>query len=136
MLTTGMEGYLKRICLLSESSGYTRVSDLADALSVNVASASKMARKLGESGYVIYRKYDRLTLTEKGLRAGKALIRRQQLIIRFLQLIGVPNDLIETEAERVEHHFSWITIVQIEKHVCFLEEQQSLKAKFVNTETL
>jgi Mn-dependent DtxR family transcriptional regulator len=44
-----------------------------------------MAQKLGESGYVVYEKYGRVSLTEKGLQVGKQLLYRHQLLVRFLR---------------------------------------------------
>ncbi|GIP31839.1 transcriptional regulator MntR [Paenibacillus sp. J2TS4] len=130
MPTPGMEDHLEQIYLLSRTKGYTRVSDVAEALAVNASSASKMAQKLGESGYIIYEKYGRVSLTRKGLRIGKRLLYRHQLLERFLKKIGVPEHQIESEVEQVEHHLSWSTISRIDDLVRFLEERPEWLKEF------
>ncbi|XID93837.1 transcriptional regulator MntR [Paenibacillaceae bacterium WGS1546] len=129
MTTPGMEDHLEQIYLLSLSKGYTRVSDVADALSVHPSSASKMAQKLGESGYIEYEKYGRICLTGKGSEIGKQLLDRHRLLERFLRQIGVPEQRIEREVEQLEHHFSWSTLERLRDLVQFLEDDQMFSIK-------
>lgn len=130
MPTSGMEDHLEQIYLLSRTKGYTRVSDVAEALSVHASSASKMAQRLGESGYVVYEKYGKVSLTGKGHRVGKQLLFRHKLLERFLRQIGVPEDQIESEVEQVEHHISWSTLGRIDELVCFFEEKPGFMREF------
>ncbi len=124
MTTPGMEDHLEQIYLLSLDKGYTRVSDVAEALSVHPSSASKMAQKLGESGYIEYEKYGRISLTRKGARVGQQLLDRHRLLERFLRQIGVPEQRIEREVEQLEHHFSWSTLELLRDLVHFMEADQ------------
>lgn len=124
MTTPGMEDHLEQIYLLSLDKGYTRVSDVAEALSVHPSSASKMAQKLGESGYIEYEKYGRISLTRKGARVGQQLLDRHRLLERFLRQIGVPEQRIEREVEQLEHHFSWSTLELLRDLVHFMEGDQ------------
>ncbi|WP_018751937.1 transcriptional regulator MntR [Paenibacillus sanguinis] len=124
MTTPGMEDHLERIYLLSLEKGYTRVSDVAVALSVQPSSASKMAQKLGESGYIEYEKYGRISLTGKGRKVGKQLLDRHLLLERFLRQIGVPEQQIADEVEQLEHHISWNTLELLRSLVHDLEEVQ------------
>ncbi|RED60517.1 transcriptional regulator MntR [Cohnella phaseoli] len=124
MTTPGMEDHLEQIYLLSLDKGYTRVSDVAEALSVHPSSASKMAQKLGESGYIEYERYGRISLTRKGARVGQQLLDRHRLLERFLRQIGVPEQRIEREVEQLEHHFSWSTLELLRDLVHFMEADQ------------
>ncbi|GIP36449.1 transcriptional regulator MntR [Paenibacillus sp. J2TS4] len=130
MRTPAMEDHLEQIYLLSRATGFTRVSDVAEALSINDSSASKMAQKLGKNGYILYKKYGRIWLTDKGLRVGRQLYNRHQLLEEFLHLIGVPEDQVHSEVEQIEYHFSWSTINRIQGLVRFLEEQPSVMKEF------
>ncbi|MBD2866953.1 transcriptional regulator MntR [Paenibacillus arenilitoris] len=125
MTTPSMEDHLEQIYLLSLTKGYTRVSDVADALSILPSSASKMAQKLGESGYIEYEKYGRISLTGKGTTIGKQLLDRHRLLERFLRQIGVPEQRIEREVEQLEHHFSWGTLELLRNWLHVLEERQA-----------
>jgi DtxR family Mn-dependent transcriptional regulator len=130
MSTPGMEDRLEQIYLLSRTEGFTRVSDVAAALSVHASSASKMAKRLGESGYVVYERYGKVSLTEKGHRMGKRLLCKHELLERFLRQIGVPETQIESEVEQVEHHISWSTLGRIDELVCFFEEKPEFMREF------
>ncbi|QTH40171.1 transcriptional regulator MntR [Cohnella sp. LGH] len=130
MTTPGMEDHLEQIYLLSLGKGYTRVSDVAEALSVHPSSASKMAQKLGESGYIEYEKYGRISLTRKGARVGQQLLDRHRLLERFLRQIGVPEQRIEREVEQLEHHFSWSTLELLRDLVHFMEADQGTAIGF------
>lgn len=133
MRTPGMEDHLEQIYLLSRTTGFTRVSEIAEALSILDSSASKMAQKLGKSGYVYYQKYGRICLTDKGLRIGRQLFSRHQLLERFLRQIGVPEEQIHSEVEQIENHFSWNTINRIHELVLFFEQNPTVLKKFRQT---
>lgn len=124
MTTPGMEDHLEKIYLLSLTKGYTRVSDVADALSIHPSSASKMAQKLGSSGYIQYEKYGRISLTGKGSKIGKQLLDRHRLLERFLSQLGVPEPRIQGEVEQLEHHFSWSTLELLGELVAALEQER------------
>lgn len=124
MTTRGMEDHLKQIHRLSEAQGYTRVTDVAEALSVNPSAASKMARRLAEAGYVEYEKYGWIFLTPQGERIGGQLQERKQTLERFLSRIGVPEQRVETESANLEHHFSWETLGLIREFVEKTEEHR------------
>ncbi|SMG19535.1 transcriptional regulator MntR [Paenibacillus aquistagni] len=117
MPTPGMEDYLEQMYILTLDRGYTRVTDVAEALGVHTSSVSRMARKLGASAYIVYEKYGRLSLTEKGLTAGKRLLERHEILEQFLELVGVPDPSIVDEVERMEHYISWSTINRIHELV-------------------
>jgi len=119
--TQGMEEHLIRMYRLTKETGYTRVSDVAEALFVKPSSVSKMVQRLEKSGYVMHEKYGKLVLTEKGRGIGEKLYARHQMLVRFLRQIGVPENQIEREVEHIEHAFSWGTLERIQKLMAVLE---------------
>lgn len=128
MRTPGMEDYLEQIYQLVRENGFTRISDVAAALSVNNSSVSKMAQRLVDEGYVTFEKYGRrIALTVSGLHAGEKLLRRHQLLEAFLRQLGVSEKQIEAEVEELEHHISWETLERIEHLVMVINEQSTLK---------
>ncbi|CAH8706843.1 transcriptional regulator MntR [Paenibacillus thiaminolyticus] len=136
MRTPGMEDHLEQIYLLTRAKGFTRVSDIAQALSIHDSSASKMAQKLGRTGYVQYEKYGRICLTDKGFQVGQQLFNRHQLLEKFLRQIGVQEEQIHQEVEQIEHHFSWSTIARIQELVRFFEEEPIVLREFHKRQTL
>ena len=131
MPTPSMEDHIEQIYLLIEQKGYARVSDIAEALSVLPSSVTKMVQKLDKDGFLIYEKYRGLTLTSKGLKLGKKLVKRHELLEDFLRLIGVKEENIYNDVEGIEHHLSWNSIDRISDLVLFLEENPALQTKLV-----
>ncbi|MED3662248.1 transcriptional regulator MntR [Ureibacillus sp. FSL K6-8385] len=129
MPTPSMEDHIEQIYLLIETKGYARVSDIAEALSVLPSSVTKMVQKLDKDGYLVYEKYRGLTLTPKGEKLGKRLVKRHELLEQFLRLIGVDEDKIYQDVEGIEHHLSWNSIDRIADLVQLLEENEEIVNK-------
>ncbi|WP_332646381.1 transcriptional regulator MntR [Lysinibacillus sp. 54212] len=123
MPTPSMEDHIEQIYLLIENKGYARVSDIAEALSVLPSSVTKMVQKLDKDGYLVYEKYRGLSLTPKGIKLGKRLVQRHELLEQFLRLIGVDEERIYDDVEGIEHHLSWNSIDRIADLVQLMEEQ-------------
>ncbi|MFJ7827215.1 transcriptional regulator MntR [Psychrobacillus sp. NPDC096623] len=131
MPTPSMEDHIEQIYLLIEQKGYARVSDIAEALSVLPSSVTKMVQKLDKDGFLIYEKYRGLTLTAKGMKLGKRLVKRHDLLEDFLRIIGVKEENIYNDVEGIEHHLSWNSIDRIADLVLFLDENPTLRAKLL-----
>lgn len=129
MPTPSMEDHIEQIYLLIDNKGYARVSDIAEALSVLPSSVTKMVQKLDKDGYLIYEKYRGLTLTSKGLKLGKRLVQRHELLEQFLRIIGVDEDRIYDDVEGIEHHLSWNAIDRIADLIQVLEENPEFIVK-------
>jgi len=126
-----MEDHIEQIYLLIEQKGYARVSDIAEALSVLPSSVTKMVQKLDKDGFLIYEKYRGLTLTAKGMKLGKRLVKRHELLEDFLRIIGVKEENIYNDVEGIEHHLSWNSIDRIADLVLFLEDNPALQSKLL-----
>ncbi len=117
-----MEDHIEQIYMLIEQKGYARVSDIAESLSVLPSSVTKMVQKLDKDGYLVYERYRGLMLTPKGLKLGKRLVKRHDLLEQFLRLIGVQENLIYDDVEGIEHHLSWNSIDRIADLIQVMEE--------------
>lgn len=128
-----MEDYIEQIYLQLEARGEARVSDVAEALSVLPSSVTKMAQRLDREGYVHYERYRGLALTDLGLRFGKKLVHRHELLEQFLRIIGVEEKNIYGDVEGIEHHLSWNAMDRITDLVETLESDpefiKKLKSK-------
>ena len=126
-----MEDHIEQIYILIEQKGYARVSDIAEALSVLPSSVTKMVQKLDKDGFLIYEKYRGLTLTTKGMKLGKKLVKRHELLEEFLRLIGVEEENIYADVEGIEHHLSWNSIDRIADLVLLLEDNASIQTQLL-----
>lgn len=129
MPTPSMEDHIEQIYMLIEQKGYARVSDIAESLSVLPSSVTKMVQKLDKDGYLIYERYRGLMLTPKGLKLGKRLVQRHDLLEQFLRLIGVQEDKIYDDVEGIEHHLSWNSIDRIADLIQAMEENPDFLQK-------
>jgi Mn-dependent DtxR family transcriptional regulator len=129
MPTPSMEDHIEQIYLLIEQKGYARVSDIAESLSVLPSSVTKMVQKLDKDGYLVYERYRGLMLTPKGLKLGKRLVKRHELLEQFLRLIGVQEERIYEDVEGIEHHLSWNSIDRIADLIQVMEENPMFTIK-------
>ncbi len=120
-LSPSEEDYMEMIYRLSLDYGFTRVNDLAQALNVQPPSVSKMIQKLAEQKYINYEKYGVIMLSERGIKIGKALLSRHNIVEEFLKLLGVKDGLLE-ETEKIEHTINNEILVGIKDLICFFKE--------------
>lgn len=131
MLSPSLEDYLEEIFRISESTHIVRVSDISNKLKVTLPSVSKAFRKLKEQQYIVYQPYGEIKLTEKGRALGSFLVRRNQLLQEFLELICSKCD-IAAEAEAMEHYLSLATIQSIQSLVTFMKANSEFYAQFLH----
>lgn len=129
-LTASMEDYLEMIYRLSADTGFVRIHELSDALSVQPPSATKMVRKLSGSGLIKYEKYGYIMLEEKGRQIGESLLMRHRTIENLLKIFGVPKKLILAETEKAEHTLCEETIQCIETFIGFIQKNPDVASRY------
>lgn len=126
-LSRAMEDYLEMICRTAKTNEYARVNAIAAQLNVTPSSASKMASKLREKGFVDFEPYGILRPTEKGWETGRYLLRRHEVLHRFFCLVNQSENELEL-VEQIEHYINRKTIDNMEKLMERLEEAKQNKA--------
>ncbi len=110
-----IEEYLEAIYDLTQHREAARTNDLASRMHVSPASATEMAQRLAEEGYLRYERYKGASLTEKGMRVARKIKRRHRLMERFLvDVLGAKKGEFHEEACRLEHAIS----DESEKRIC------------------
>ncbi len=104
------EDYVELIESLISETGEARAVDLAERLGVSHVTVSKTIQRLQREGYVTSQPYRSIFLTDKGKAVAAASRERHELVLRFLEALGVPGDVAETDAEGIEHHVSEETL--------------------------
>ncbi|HEU5078039.1 MAG TPA: transcriptional regulator MntR [Opitutaceae bacterium] len=119
--TAAVEDYLERIRDLIRTKGYARVVDIAAELKISQASVTSMIQRLDAEGLVKYEKYRGMVLTGAGEEVAQRIAHRHQLLTEFLGLLNLPEGVIATDVEGLEHHISPETFRAIEALTHFLQ---------------
>lgn len=122
MLSASMEDYLEMIYRLSKDTGFTRINELSEALNVHPPSATRMVQKLGLLNLLQYEKYGVILLRAEGKRLGGMLLERHNMIETFFRLLGINEEKIIAETEKVEHMLSDETVKCFEKYILFVKD--------------
>lgn len=109
------EDYLERTLELLTEKGYARVSDIAERLGVRPASVTKMLQRLEVQGYLVREPYRGFTLTPKGKNIAVRIRKRHEILKSFLQLLQIPEQVMEKDIDGLEHHLSNETVAALEK---------------------
>lgn len=112
-LTSAMEDYLEMIARLTRQSEQVRVNDLSRMLHVKASSVTKMIQQLGQAGFVQYKKYGDIDLTDKGREIGAYLLYRHEVIHRFLCVLNHSDNELE-QVEKIEHFLDPSTVRNLE----------------------
>ncbi len=116
-LTPAGEDYLMKIHELSDGGrDPVRIRDLSVALRVSPSSASRMATAMSADGFVNFRRYGYITLTDRGRDEGGYMRKRRALTTAYLaRLRGEDERAVADEAERVAHCLSPETVAAMER---------------------
>jgi Mn-dependent DtxR family transcriptional regulator len=112
-----MEDYLEVIFELIQRKGYATTIDISNYLNVSSPSVTKMVQRLDETGHVRYERYRGITLTDRGIAIAQDIRNRHSLLVEFLRLIGVGEDIANIDAEGIEHHVHPETLQKLEEFV-------------------
>lgn len=102
------EDYLEAIVMLGGSQTQpVRSVDIATKMGVSKASVSKAVTSLKNSGMLEQPYYGDITFTEDGYKYGCAVLKRHEMLTRFLvEKVGLSEEVAEDEACQMEHAIS------------------------------
>jgi DtxR family manganese transport transcriptional regulator len=115
--TDAMEDYLEVMYELIQKKGYATTVDIANYLLVSSPSVTKMVKRLDKMGYLIYEKYRGLQLTPEGIAVAKNIHKSHDLLVEFLKMIGIDEEIANRDAEGIEHHLHPQTMEKLEEFI-------------------
>lgn len=122
MKNISQEDYLTAIYRNLNDAGEIKPNVLAEKLSISNAAITDMLKKLSRDGFVDYKKYKSIKLTQTGERYAKNMLRRHRLWEVFLhQTLGMSWDKVHGEAEMLEHSSSDEMINLLDKFLDYPE---------------
>ncbi|OLU39754.1 metal-dependent transcriptional regulator [Ileibacterium valens] len=125
-LTESVEDYLESILVLSEQLDHVRSVDVASYLGFSKPSVSHAVKLLQEEGLLQIDPKKYLILTENGKEVAQSTYRRHLFFSEMLENIGVPRDIAQKDACRIEHIISEETFEAIQN---FYQKAEQLESK-------
>ena len=110
------EDYLTTIYRHRTNDGGIKATMVAERLDISNAAVTDMMKKLSRDGFVEYKRYKDIKLTNEGEAYARNMIRRHRIWELFLQrIVGMPWDKVHDEAEQLEHSSSDELINRLEE---------------------
>jgi len=106
-LSSSLEDYIETILHLVAEKRVARVKDIAQRMGVKSSSVTGALRSLAKRKLVNYTPYDVITLTSKGERFARDVVRRHEAIRTFfVNVLGVDEKEADEVACKMEHSIS------------------------------
>ncbi|MCH5196742.1 MAG: metal-dependent transcriptional regulator [Oscillospiraceae bacterium] len=100
------ENYLETILILRNRLGNVRSVDIAAEMEFTKPSVSVAMKNLRNEGCIEVDKNGYITLTKQGLDIAESVYERHLLFTKWLTSLGIPKELAEEDACRMEHCLS------------------------------
>jgi DtxR family Mn-dependent transcriptional regulator len=121
-VSESMEDYLKAIFNVIAKQQVARPKDILKILKVSAPSVTGALHVLAEKDFIHYTPHDLITLTEKGEKAARDVVRRHDVILNFFEkILLVDAKEAEEVACRMEHAISPNVMERFIRFVEFLE---------------
>ncbi|GAB1349003.1 metal-dependent transcriptional regulator [Ignavibacteriales bacterium] len=119
MPTISKEDYIKAIYQLeSDAEKSVSTTDVANKLEVSKAATSEMIQRLADQGFLNYKKYRGMSLTNEGKKTALHIIRRHRIWELFLMdVLGLTWSEVHAEAEILEHSTSEFLIEKLDSYL-------------------
>lgn len=114
-LGESLEDYLESILVLSKCLDHVRSVDVASYLGFSKPSVSHAVKLLVEQNYIELDSFKFITLTDEGKKIAEETYRRHCFFTEMLENIGVPKEIAQEDACRIEHVISQETFEAIQK---------------------
>ena len=125
--TDRMEDYLEVIYELIQQKGYATVVDISESLNVSSPSVTKMLQRLDENKYLRYERYRGISLTREGVVMAENIHEKHSLLVEFLKMIGVDENIANIDAEGIEHHLHPETLKKLQVFINAVKNSHEFK---------
>lgn len=109
--------YLETILILSEKLPVVRSVDVANELDFKKSSVSIAMKNLREKNQITVTDAGYIYLTDEGKAIAEMIYERHKVIAKVLEALGVPKDIANNDACRIEHVISPESFEAIKKHI-------------------
>ncbi|MFC1475698.1 metal-dependent transcriptional regulator [Candidatus Zixiibacteriota bacterium] len=132
-LSASLEDYLEAIHHIVATKKAARAKDIARRRQVNGSSVTGALRALAARELVNYAPYDVITLTRKGERIARDIVRRHQALRDFfVKVLDVEETLADRCACRMEHALPREILDQLARFVEFVDTSAGADATWLD----
>ena len=111
------ENYLETILILSKKLPVVRSVDIATELGFKKSSVSIAMKNLREKKHITVTDAGFIYLTDSGKEIAEMIYERHQFLSQWLIRLGVPSEIANQDACKIEHAISKESFDAIKKHV-------------------
>ena len=111
------ENYLETILILSKKLPVVRSVDIATELGFKKSSVSIAMKNLREKKHITVTDAGFIYLTDSGKEIAEMIYERHQFLSQWLIRLGVPSEIANQDACKIEHIISKESFDAIKKHV-------------------
>lgn len=111
------EMYLETVYRLLKTRSVVFAVDVCEALSYAKSSVSRGINNLKKQGYLTADDKAGLRLTKEGLKKAESVFERHAVLTAFLEKLGVPEEIAEQDACKIEHVISAETLIAIKREL-------------------
>ena len=104
------QDYAEVIAELIEKSGEARATDVAREMGVSHVTVVRTVSRLKRQGILTTQPYRSIFLTDEGRKLARQSRARHQIVVHFLEALGVSVETAQSDAEGIEHHTSAETL--------------------------
>jgi len=121
-LSESLGDYLECIYHLARSGPAARVRDIAERMNVQMSSVTGALRSLAERKLINYEPYSLITLTPRGQKSARELVRRHEALTQFLmRALAVSSSAAGRNACHMEHAIEPQVLEKLVRFLQFLE---------------
>lgn len=131
MASKSLEDYLETIYNSINKRGHANTNEIAQDLGVKPPSVTEMFHKLNEQGYINYKKYKGVTLTDRGEEIAKSISHIHLNLRKFLKTIHVSSEQADKDACKLEHYLSQESVGQLNKFIDFIDNCPKREAEWL-----
>lgn len=111
------ENYLETILTLSQKLPVVRAVDIANELGFKKSSVSIAMKNLRNNGHITVTEAGYIYLTDSGKDIAEMIFERHEFLSSFLEKLGVPKEIADQDACRIEHVISKESFDAIKNHI-------------------
>lgn len=111
------EDYLETILILSQRFPAVRSVDIANDMNFKKSSVSIAMKNLREKNYITVSEQGFILLTDEGRKIAEMIYERHMLLRTWLIKVGVPEDIADEDACKIEHVVSKESFEAIKNYI-------------------